>query len=158
MKKPSLALATGLALACMGAAPLAAAGSGPDNNASDDNTINCKLDYTLTGWSVLYRTAHGSGTVTCDNGESMPVMLNATGGGLSVGAYKVNDGTGDFTGVKNINDVLGVYAVGTVHAGAVKSVHGSVMSKGGVTLVIGGTGDGWDIGVGFASFSISKAE
>ena len=35
--------------------------------------ITCKLGFNLAGWSIFYKTASGTGTVTCDNGQSMPV-------------------------------------------------------------------------------------
>ena len=47
--------------------------------------VDCKLRFTLSGWSALYKRADGTGTVTCNNGQSMAVKLSARGGGLSVG-------------------------------------------------------------------------
>jgi hypothetical protein len=120
-------------------------------------TVKCKMSFTLSGWSVLYKTASGSGTVTCSDGSSLPVTIDAKGGGLTVGHYKINDGHGDFTGVDTIRDVLGSYGMATAHVGAAKTVHGAVLSKGDVTLALGGTGNGWDIGVGFEGFTIKAA-
>ena len=37
--------------------------------------IDCKMHYTLKGWSIFYQTAKGGGEVTCDNGQSMPVHI-----------------------------------------------------------------------------------
>jgi hypothetical protein len=39
--------------------------------------ITCKLTFNLTGWSIFYKTASGTGTVACDNGQSMPVRIQA---------------------------------------------------------------------------------
>src|SRR5579862_1804889 len=43
----------------------------------------CTMDYSLSGWSVVYSTASGSGTITCDDGASARVGLRAKGGGLT---------------------------------------------------------------------------
>lgn len=114
------------------------------------------MTFTLNGWSAVYKTASGSGTVNCSDSQSMPITISAKGGGLTFGKYKINDGNGDFTGVTNINDVLGSYAEASAHAGAVKSSHALALTKGSVSLALTGTGNGWGIGVGFAGFTIKK--
>ena len=116
--------------------------------------IDCKLAFNLSGWSIFYKTASGTGTVTCDNGESMPVRIRAKGGGLTVGKSKIENGTGEFSGVFNINDVLGTYASSEAHVGASKSAKAMAMTKGSVSLAVAGKGAGWDIGVAFGKFVI----
>ena len=37
------------------------------------NTTNCTMDYTLKGWSAFYKTSSGSGTITCENGQTADV-------------------------------------------------------------------------------------
>jgi hypothetical protein len=137
-----------LTLFCAGlfatAAVMPAHASGP---------ITCKLAFN-PGWSIFYKTASGAGTVTCDNGESMPVRIRAKGGGLTVGKSKIENGTGEFSGVFNINDVLGTYASSEAHAGASKSAKAMAMTKGSVSLALAGKGTGWDIGVAFGKFVI----
>lgn len=128
-----------------------------DKEMQPNDTFSCKMDFTLTGWSVFYKSASGQGTVTCDNGQTMDVVLDAVGGGLTFGAYKINDGHGNFTGVSDISQILGSYAKATAHAGAVKSSHAAVMTKNNVTLTLTGTGNGWNIGVGFEGFQIKRA-
>jgi hypothetical protein len=115
-------------------------------------TLECKLHYNLAGWSVFYKTASGSGTVTCDNGQSLAVKISAKGGGLTFGKSKIEDGTGKFAGVERINDVLGTYVSSEAHAGAVKSSKATAMTKGDVSLALAGTGKGFDIGIGFGKF------
>lgn len=137
---PLSCLAVGLASLCI-AAPAHAA-----------RTLECKLSYNLAGWSVFYKTASGSGTVTCDNGQSLAVKISAKGGGLTFGKSKIEDGTGKFAGVERINDVLGTYVSAEAHAGAVKSSKATAMTKGDVSLALAGTGKGFDIGIGFGKF------
>lgn len=140
IRLPLSCFATALALLCL-AAPAHAA-----------PTLECKLHYNLAGWSVFYKTASGSGTVTCNNGQSLAVKISAKGGGLTFGKSRIEDGTGKFAGVERINDVLGTYVSAEAHAGAVKSSKASAMTKGDVSLALAGTGKGFDIGIGFGKF------
>ncbi|MGA9340894.1 MAG: hypothetical protein WBV61_00995 [Rhodanobacteraceae bacterium] len=135
------------------AAPQAEAAMG----ASNTKTLDCQMAFVLNGWSAAYLTAQGHGTVKCNNGKTLPVTLDAKGGGLTAGAFKINDGHADFTNVHKITDVLGDYGMAKAHAGAAKTAQGAVMTKGNVTASLGGTGDGWDIGIGFGKFSIKRA-
>ncbi|HBS63142.1 MULTISPECIES: hypothetical protein [Stenotrophomonas] len=143
MKTLSLALT---ALASLGAVPAAQAAG----------NIDCKLHYNLAGWSVLYKTASGTGTITCDNGARIPVKITAKGGGLTVGKSRIVDGKGKFSGAYAVNDLLGSYASVEAHAGAEKSGNAQVMTKGDVSLALAGTGKGWDLGVGVGRFTIER--
>lgn len=116
--------------------------------------VDCKLKYNLSGWSAFYKTAKGTGTITCDNGSSLPVRISAKGGGITFGKSTIEDGTGEFSGVNSIRETLGTYAAAEAHAGAVKSSKAQVVTKGEVSLALAGTGRGWDLGVGFGNFVI----
>jgi hypothetical protein len=129
--------------------------AGTNNDGAAGKDLDCQMSFVLDGWSAVYMTAHGHGTVTCGNGKSMPVTLDAKGGGLSAGAFKINDGRAHFTNVTKIEDVLGDYGAAKAHVGAAKTAQGAVMTKGNVSASFGGTGDGWDIGVGFEKFTIA---
>lgn len=118
--------------------------------------LDCKLQFTMSGWSAFYKRADGTGTITCSNGQSMNVKLSARGGGLSAGKSTIRNGVGEFAGVQNINDVLGNYASAEAHAGAVKSAKGQVVTKGEVSLALSGTGEGWDLGIAFGKFTIKR--
>src|SRR5690606_6632578 len=61
---------------------LAMLAGGGEAHAAD---LDCHLRFTMKGWSVFYKTASGTGTVHCNNGQSMNVKLSAKGGGLTVG-------------------------------------------------------------------------
>ncbi|BCT92939.1 hypothetical protein LYSHEL_19620 [Lysobacter helvus] len=120
--------------------------------------VDCNLRFNMSGWSVLYKTASGSGTITCDNGQKMNVTVSAKGGGLSVGKQKIEGGTGDFSGVSDIKETLGSYASAEAHAGAAKSGTAQVMVKGDTELKLAGAGKGWDVGITFGKFTIAKAK
>jgi len=136
--------ATALAIAF--AAPAAQA-SGP---------VTCKLHFQMAGWSAFYKTASGTGTVTCDNGQKMNVTVDAKGGGLAFGKSKIDNGIGEFSGVKDIKEVLGSYAAAEASAGAKKSSSAQAMTKGDISLGLAGTGEGWDLGISFGKFTIRQ--
>ena len=121
-----------------------------------DDLIDCELHFNLSGWSVFYKTGSGSGTVTCDNGQSMPVRIETKGGGLSFGKTRIEDGLGEFSGIHDIDDVLGTYATAEAHASAGKAAKAQVMTKGEVSLALAGKGEGWSLGVAFGKFVISR--
>ena len=116
---------------------------------------DCKLHFTMSGWSAFYKTASGTGRITCDNGQSMNVSVSAKGGGLTFGKQTIDNGTGEFSGVKDIKELLGNYAQAEAHAGASKSSGANAMTKGDVQLALAGTGKGWDLGISFGRFTIS---
>ena len=64
--------------------------------------VTCKLTFTMKGWSAFYKTSSGTGTIKCNNGQSMNVTLEAKGGGLTVGKSSIEDGHGEFSAVNNI--------------------------------------------------------
>lgn len=143
----------GLALALSAFGLLAATGA-----SAAQNDIKCQMTFTLSGWSIIYKTADGTGTVTCSNGQSMKVHLDAKGGGLTVGKYKLTDGHGEFSNVTDISQILGTYATASAHVGAVNSGHVAAMTKGRVSLKLSGNGEGWDIGAALSGFTIHKAD
>jgi hypothetical protein len=117
-------------------------------------TVSCKLTFTMSGWSAFYKTASGTGTIKCSNGQSKSVKLSAKGGGLTVGKSTIEDGHGEFSGVNSIDELLGSYVAAEAHAGAVKSAKAQVMTKGEVSLALSGTGRGWDLGIAFGKLTI----
>jgi hypothetical protein len=141
----SAALALGLAMAV------------PQRASAEEANLDCKLRFSLTGWSLIYKHAEGHGVVTCENGQSMRVKIESKGGGLTAGKSHIDNGTGKFTDVHKIADVLGTYAQGDASAGAVKSGTAQVLTKGTVSLALAGAGEGVELGVSIGGFTISKA-
>ena len=118
--------------------------------------VKCTLSFEMKGWSAFYKTASGTGTVKCDNGQSAHVKLTAKGGGLTVGKSSIEEGHGEFSAVAGIGEIFGSYASAEAHAGAVQSASGQVMTKGEVSLALSGKGRGFDLGVAFGKLTISK--
>ena len=124
--------------------------------ADDAPQLDCTIQFKLSGWSAIYERADGSGTVMCADGTSMPVVLHARGAGLSIGKTKIDNGTGKFAYVHSIDQVLGSYAQTDAHVGISKSATAQLLTNGKVSVALAGTGEGFDIGVGFAEFTILK--
>lgn len=143
--RPFLLAAVFAALALVRATPAQARGD-----------IDCEMRFSMHGWSAFYKTATGTGTITCNNGSHMNVRVRAKGGGITFGKSTIENGVGEFSGVHSINDVLGTYAAGEAHAGAAKSAGAQAMSKGDVNLALSGKGKGWDLGIAFGKFVISR--
>jgi len=119
--------------------------------------VDCQMRFDLKGWSAFYKTAKGTGRITCSNGQSLRVEVVSKGGGLTFGKSSIENGIGEFSAVHDIREVLGTYVAAEAHAGAVKSAKGQVMTKGEVSLALSGTGRGWDLGIAFGKFTIRRA-
>jgi hypothetical protein len=140
-------LLAGVAFACLLNAPVASFATA---------NVSCSMTFNMKGWSAIYKTYSGTGTVKCTNGQTAHVKLEAKGGGLTVGKSEIENGRGEFSGVKGIEEIFGSYAEAEAHAGAVKSSKASVMTKGEVSLALSGTGRGWDLGIAFGKLTISR--
>jgi hypothetical protein len=103
-----------------------------------------------------YKTASGTGTITCDNGQKASAALGITGGGLTFGTTKVVNGRGTFSEVESINELFGNYAVAEAHAGVGPSSDAQALTKGNVSLALKGTGQGVNLGFDFGKFTISR--
>jgi len=119
-------------------------------------SVDCEMRFNLSGWSAFYKRSSGEGTITCSNGQSMRVRLEARGGGISFGKSRIENGVGEFSGVDDIRELIGGYASAEAHAGAGRSAKGQIVTKGEISLALSGTGKGWDVGVAFGSFVISE--
>ena len=141
-----------LAAACALALSAGASAQGQ----SPPRDLDCKLKFSLTSWSIIYKHADGAGEVLCEGMPPMPVTISARGAGLTVGKSRIAEGTGEFTDVRMMNDVLGDYAQAAAHAGAVKSGEAGLLTKGTVSLALAGHGEGIDLGVDVTKFTIKR--
>lgn len=137
---------------------LALAAGAPRAAQAAEANLDCQLKFSLTGWAAIYKRADGHGVVSCENGKSMRVNISAKGGGLTIGKSHIDNGTGKFTDVHRMQDVLGTYAQGDASIGAGKAGTAQVLTKGTVSLALAGAGEGVDIGISFGGFTISRAK
>lgn len=121
------------------------------------DTISCKMTYRMKGWSFAYKQYDGTGEVSCNNGQSARVILESKSLGFSIGVSEI-EGTGQFTELKDINEIYGTFASLEGHAGVTKSGSGQVLTRGVVSLALSGEGRGIDIGVTLGGLKISRAD
>jgi hypothetical protein len=115
----------------------------------------CHLEFSLSGWSIFYKTSNGEGTITCDDGQKKSVAIKTHGGGVTFGKSSIANGHGTFSKVADIKELFGSYATSEAHAGASRSAGAQAMTKGRVSLALSGTGKGYDLGFAFGSFKIT---
>lgn len=130
--------------------------AGLSNVAVADNTISCRMSYRLKGWSFAYKQYDGSGEVSCNNGQRAQVILESKSVGFSIGVSEI-EGTGQFTALKNIDEIYGTFVSLEGHAGVTKSAAGQVLTRGVISLALSGEGRGIDIGVTLGGLKISRA-
>ena len=116
----------------------------------------CQMRYDMKEWSIFYKQGKGAGTITCDNGQTADVILEAKGGGVTAGKGEIRDGVGKFSDVADIGDIFGTYASASAKAGAGNSASAQAMTKGEVSLALTGKGQGIELGVSFGKFTITR--
>ena len=127
----------------------------PEGKSSPGMT-RCEMTFDLKGWSAFYKTAKGTGTIRCDNGQTASVRIKAKGGGITFGKSEVVGGTGKFSEARSIDELFGSYVQSEAHIGAGKSASAQAMTKGEISLALSGTGRGVDIGFAFGKFTIER--
>ncbi|MDP2600506.1 MAG: hypothetical protein Q8P84_07240 [Deltaproteobacteria bacterium] len=123
---------------------------------AEEKKTDCRMQFSLNSWSAFYKSGKGHGNITCDNGQKAAVKIRTHGGGVTFGKSKIVNGIGNFSKVNSINDLFGGYAESEAHAGASGSADAHAMWKGDVSLAISGTGTGWNLGVNFGKFKITR--
>jgi hypothetical protein len=119
-------------------------------------TTECKMQYNMKGWSAFYKTAGGTGTIRCDNGQKANVRLSVRGGGLTAGKTDIRDGTGYFSPVSSIDELFGRYDSASAGAAAGKAASAQAMIKDNIQLSLTGTGRGVELGVALGRFTITR--
>jgi len=128
------------------------------NDSSAPAKKDCDMTYTLKGWSAIYKTAKGEGTITCNSGQTAQVKISVHGGGATFGKTEIYNGKAEISGVRSISDIYGSYASASAHGGVVKVGSVEAMTKGKVSLALAGAGEGVDIGLDFSKFTITPAD
>ena len=69
-------------LSILAATTCALAMSASQTASAADADLSCKLHYSLTGWSLIYKHSTGAGTIRCENGQTLRVHVAAKAIGL----------------------------------------------------------------------------
>jgi len=116
----------------------------------------CTMSFTLKGFSMFYKKADGQGTITCSNGQSAGVKITMRGGGLTFGRTEIKEGEGRFSGVVSIDELFGAYVAAEAQAGAGKAAQASAYTKGNISLVLTGKGEGRALGFAFGKLELIR--
>ena len=116
---------------------------------------SCTLTYDMSGGGVFYKRSTGEGVISCDNGQTLKVGIEAKGGGITFGHSEIKDGIGKFSPINDVNDLIGGYATAEANAGAGEAAKAQVVTKGSISLALTGKGTGRTIGVSFGSFRLT---
>jgi len=116
----------------------------------------CKMTFNMSGWSLAVKQMKGKGTVTCSNGQSASVAIEANGIGFTIGKSDIVNGTGTFSEVKDISEIFGTYAQLEARGTATKGGAAQVMTKGEISLALSGEGRGWEAGVSLSGLTIKR--
>jgi hypothetical protein len=117
---------------------------------------HCTLRYDMAGGGAFYKHSTGSGEISCDNGQHLAVSIESKGGGITFGHSEIKDGTGKFSPVADVHELIGGYATAEANAGAGDASKAQVVTKGTISLALTGKGSGHTLGVSFGSFIISE--
>lgn len=113
----------------------------------------CTMKYKLEGFSLAYKQYDGSGEITCRNGEKALVALSSKSIGFTIG-YSSIEGEGYFTDVKYLSEIFGDYISLGSHFGFNNSIDRQILTRGEISLVLIGKGEGFDIGFTIGDLSI----
>ena len=117
--------------------------------------VDCKPHFSMSGWSAFYKTLsgwHGQLRQRPAHGGVDPQQRAA---GLTFGKTCIENGVGEFSGVRDIHDVLGHYAAAGGARGAGKSGARAGGDQGRHLGWRCRQGRGLDLGVAFGNFIIS---
>ena len=140
----SLAIASGLAFAAMTLLTPAAAQA---------VATKCSMKFNLREYAAAHQMVRGRATIACENGENAMVSLELNAGGFVSGKSSIQ-GSGQFSEVSGIADLLGSYEVPAATVGAAKSE--LVMTKGDVKLALSSSRHRWEDGLSFGKFTIAR--
>ena len=120
---------------------------------ADGAGLDCTLKFYLSTWSVVAKHSEGSGIVKCEDGATMRVHIVAKGASLA-GKAHVDGGTGRFSPLRSLAEILGSYD----GASDAKTTSSSdlVLTKGAVSLAIAGTGEGVDLRVDVGELTLTR--
>ena len=119
-------------------------------------TTECTMKYNLKGWSAFYKTASGTGTIRCDNGQKAEVRLSSRGGGLTAGKTEIQNGVGSFSRVSSISELFGPYSAASAGAAAGKATTAQALIKDNIHLNLTGKGKGYELGVALGRLTIKR--
>lgn len=73
------------------------------------HAAECKITFKIKIHAELQETGKGTGTITCDNGETTPVVIKTAGSWIAVHKSRWVEGEGTFSKVDELQKLFGAY-------------------------------------------------
>lgn len=140
------AAAAALALASLvaGAAGVRAEEEMGEKKMDEENYISCTIHFEAQGWAFFVGRGKGEGHITCDNGQEADAVIKTSSAGIAFGEAKIDNGTGTFAYLTDIDEAFGRYEGSSagVAAGGTAMAGGLIKAGGKVKLGFYATGKG----------------
>lgn len=136
--------AAALALASLVVGAASARAEEKEKPKDETQYISCTLHFEAQGWAFFIGRGKGEGHVSCDNGQEADVVIKTSSAGIAFGEAKIDNGTGSFAYLSDIDEVFGRYESSSagVAAGGTAMAGGLVKSGSKVKLGFYATGKG----------------
>ncbi|MDP2600725.1 MAG: hypothetical protein Q8P84_08360 [Deltaproteobacteria bacterium] len=73
------------------------------------HAVECKITFKMKIHAELLETGKGTGTITCDNGQNVPVIVTSAGSWIAVHKSRWIEGEGTFSKVDALKKLFGGY-------------------------------------------------
>lgn len=78
-------------------------------HAAAQSLLECKITFKIKIHAELQETGKGTGAITCDNGETTPVVIKTAGSWIAVHKSRWVEGEGTFSKVDDLQKLFGGY-------------------------------------------------
>ncbi|MDO8526565.1 MAG: hypothetical protein Q7T03_02635 [Deltaproteobacteria bacterium] len=82
---------------------------GKIEQATPATPTECQIAFHIKVRAELLQSGKGEGNLTCDNGESLPVIVKTAGSWIVISKSKIAEGSGVFSRVSSIQQLFGLY-------------------------------------------------
>ena len=89
--------------------PSAPAAAGDNPSISQTAPLECKITFKIKVHAELLETGKGTGTITCDGGQTVPVIVTSAGSWIAVHKSRWIEGEGAFSKVDDLKKLFGGY-------------------------------------------------
>jgi hypothetical protein len=142
----TVAAAAALALASLvaGTGSVRAEEETGEKKMDEEKYISCTIHFEAEAWAFFVGRGKGEGHITCDNGQEADAVIKTSTFGIAFGKGEVDNGTGRFAYLTDIDQAFGRYegSSATVAAGGTAAAGGLIKAGSKVRLGFYATGKG----------------
>ena len=124
--------------------------------AIDMPPAGCTLEFSTQTWWPLYGGASGIGTIRCRTGQAIAVDVIAKGPGLRIDHWKIRHGTGRYSRVRGIEDLLGHFVPAGNGVQLVRERPDDIPEDGRAHLALGGKEEGVELDQAISDLRVQR--